>query len=109
MSGKASSIFNEIRSLERKADQSCTIHAWLRDRYQLRAAVLDYGLLCATTYLLGLSLVEPAIGIPLSLGADRQVLIAVLSLIVFFLSVIQFKSEWKAKAEAHHRAMKEYA
>jgi hypothetical protein len=109
MSDKATSIVDEIRSLERKADQLCTIHAWLRDRYKFRAAFLDYGLLGGTIYLLGLSLVEPAIGIPLSFGCDRQVLIAVSSLIVFFFSVVQLKSDWKTNAEAHHRAMKEYA
>lgn len=109
MNDKAASVVEEIKSLGRKADQSCTIHAWLRDRYQFQASALDYGLLGASTYLLGLSLVEPAIGIPLSFGVDRQVLVAVLSLAVFFLSVVQFKSGWKTNTEAHHRAMKEYS
>jgi len=109
MNDKAASILDEIKSLERKADQSCTIHAWLRDRNKRRADILDYGLLFATTYLLGLSLVEPAIGISLSFGVDRQVLVSLFSLAVFFLSIVQFKSDWKTNAEAHHRAMKEYA
>ena len=109
MNEKAENITQELRSLERKSDQSCTIHAWLRDKHSFRASLLDYGLMAGTTYLLGLSLVEPAIGIPLALGFDRHVLIAVFSLIVFFLSIVQFKSEWKARAEAHQRAMKEYA
>lgn len=109
MSGRSGSIEAEIASIERKADQSCSIHAWIRDRNQRYAVILDYGLMGATTYLLGLSLVEPAIGLPLSLGFDRPILMSVLSLLAFFLSVVQFKNDWKGRAAAHHRAFREYA
>lgn len=103
------SIEKELQSIGRKSDQSCSIHAWLRDRYQLKATLLDYCSIAGALYLLGLSLVEPAIGIPLSFGMDRQMLLALFSIVIFFLSVVQFKSDWKTKAESHSRAMKEYA
>ena len=45
----------------------------------------------------------------LSLGFDRTKLTTVLTLVTFFLSVIQFKNEWKSKAEAHQRSFDEYA
>ena len=109
MNERALNIETEIASLERKADQQCTGHAWLRDKYRRRAACLDYGLMLAATYMLGLSLVEPALGWSLSLGMDRAALVVVLSLLIFFFSVVQFKSGWKRTAEAHQRAFKEFA
>lgn len=109
MSERGENIATEIASIERKSDQSCSIHAFLRDRYQTYASILDYFLVAATTYLLGLSLVEPAIGLPLSFGFDRPLLITLFSLVVFFLSVIQFKNDWKSLAAAHQRSFKEYA
>lgn len=109
MNDRPANLATEISSILRKADQSCSIHAWLRDHYTRFATMLDYGLMAATTYLLGLSLVEPAIGLPFSFGIDRNVLIATFSLAVFFLSVVQFKNDWKSQAQAHQRAFKEYA
>lgn len=109
MSQRAPDIAVEIASIERKADQACSIHALLRDRFQRRADLLDYGLMAAATYLVGLSLVEPALGISLSLGLDRTKLTTVLTLITFFLSAVQFKNDWKAKAQAHQRSFDGYA
>lgn len=109
MNGSAASIKSEIASIERKSDQACSIHARLRDRYQFRANILDYGLMFASTYLIGLTLVEPSIGLPLSLGFDRLIFITVMSLITFFLSIVQFKSDWKKKTQAHQRSANEYA
>jgi hypothetical protein len=109
MNQRAVNIDEEIASIERKADQACSIHAWLRDRYQFRAEMLDYGLIAASTYLVGLAVVEPAIGIPLSFGVDRTAFISAMSLPTFFLSILQFKSDWKTKAQAHQRSFAEYA
>lgn len=109
MNERAANIETEIASIERKADQACSIHAWLRDKYRRRAYIMDYGLLASTTYLLGLTLVEPAIGLPLSLGFDRGLFVVILSLITFFFSIVQFKNDWKSKAEALHKSFKEYA
>src|SRR5262245_39139167 len=99
MTDRSANIETEIASIERKADQACTIHADLRDRYKCLAGALDYGLIVATTYLLGLSFVEPTLGIQLTLGFPQQTVVAVLSLVTFFLSIVQFKSHWKNKAE----------
>ncbi|WP_321326414.1 hypothetical protein [Thiomicrorhabdus sp.] len=109
MSEAVKQMAEEISKIERKADQSCSIHASLRDKYSNRAKFLDYLLMAATTYLLGLTLVEPTIGLPLSLGFDRVLFITIMSLIAFFLSVVQFKNDWKTIAEAHHQSFKEYA
>ncbi len=109
MNQRAPDIQVEVASIGRKADQACSIHGYLRDRYKFRADMLDYGLMAASTYLLGLSLVEPALGIPLSMGFDRPKLITVMTLITFFLSIVQFKSDWKTRAEDHQRSFDEYA
>ncbi|SFM76183.1 hypothetical protein SAMN05421880_1325 [Nitrosomonas nitrosa] len=102
-------MLDEIKQIERKANQACSIHASLRDKYTTKAKILDYLLMAATTYLLGLTLVEPTIGLPLSLGFDRVLFITAMSLIAFFLSIVQFKNDWKTIAEAHHLSFKEYA
>ena len=109
MSESAEEMSSEIAKIEKKADQSCSIHASLRDKYSARAKILDYLLMAATTYLLGLTLVEPAIGLPLSVGIDRILFITTISLIIFFISVVQFKNDWKTIAEAHHQSFREYA
>ena len=109
MSESIQQMVAEITKIERIADQSCSIHASLRDKYSIRATAFDYLLMAATTYLLGLTLVEPAIGLPLSLGFDRVLFITVMSLVAFFLSVVQFKNDWKTMAEEHHQSFKEYA
>src|SRR5690606_23882141 len=53
--------------------------------------------------------VEPALGVSLSLGFDRTKLTTVLALITFFLSIVQFKNDWKTKAQAHQRSFEGYA
>ncbi len=103
------SIEDEIASLGRRADQACTIHAFLRDRYAWRADALDYSLMAVSTYLLGLSFVEPVVGISLSFGADTKIVVAILSIATFFLSVVQFKSDWKLLTQAHSDAFSESA
>jgi hypothetical protein len=109
MNGRAANIEDEISSIGRRADQMCTMHAFLRDRYAFRAQLLDYGLMAASTYLLVVSIVEPLIGVSLSFGIDPKVLIPGLSLVTFFLSVIQFKSDWKTRAQEHADAMSKHA
>lgn len=109
MNDRSLNIGDEIKSIGRKADQACSIHAHLRDHYETKARLLDYGLIACSTYLLGLSFVEPVTGFQLSLGADPKALIAVLSLFTFFLSVVQFKNDWKIKAQEHADAFSEHA
>lgn len=102
-------VEEEVAQIQRRADQSCSIHAWLRDRYQWRANLLDYSVLALSTYLAGMIFVEPKIGIKLSPGDEPQIWIGCLSLAVFFLSIIQFKSGWRTRAAAHAKSCEEYA
>lgn len=100
---------DEIASIERKSDQACSIHARMRDQYLWCATTLDFGLMAAATYLVGLSLVEPGLGVTLSFGFDRTKLNAVLTLITLFLTIVQFKNQWKARSEAHQKSAEGYA
>lgn len=109
MSDRALNIEDEIRSIGRRTDQACSIHAHLRDCFERQARWLDYSLIAVTTYLMGLSFVEPVIGLPLGFGADTKFLVAVLSLVAFFLSIVQFKNDWKTKAQAHAASFQEHA
>jgi hypothetical protein len=109
MNDRATSIETEIASIERKADQSCSIHAQLRDHYARLASWLDYSLMAATTYLLALAFVEPVLGLRLTFGAPTQIVNAFMTLAAFFLSVVQFKNEWKSKAHDHQVTVSEYA
>jgi len=59
--------------------------------------------------LLCLSFVEPTIGLRLSFGFATQIVVASFSLVTFFLSIVQFKSHWKNKAQDHHISFTEYA
>lgn len=99
----------EIASIERKSDQSCSVHARMRDQYAWRANMLDSVLMAAATYLVGLALVEPALGVTLSFGFERTKLNAILTLITLFLTIVQFKNEWKARAQAHQKSAEGYA
>jgi hypothetical protein len=45
MSDRAASIEEEMEQIQRRADQSCSAHARLRDRYRRYAALLDYGII----------------------------------------------------------------
>lgn len=109
MSERTASIEEEIASIGRRADQACTIHSCLRDRYVFRAQLLDYALMAATTYLFALSFIEPVTGWTLTFGQNRTAVVAILSMIAFFLSIVQFKSDWKNIAQAHADAVLEHA
>jgi hypothetical protein len=109
MNERVANIGTEVASLERKADQACTIHAGLRDKYERRANWLDYTLMAAATYLLALSFVEPTLGVSLAFGWPTSIVVPVLSIVMFFLSIVQFKNPWKSKAQDHHTSFVEYA
>ena len=109
MAADPKTLTDELRSIARRADQQSSIHARLRDRYGLYAATLDYGTLAVSTYLVSLLFVEPTIGLKLSFGVPTSLWVGCLSLASFFFSVVQFKSDWKNKTQAHRRSCAEYA
>ncbi len=100
----------EVERIRRVADQLCTAHAALRDRFKRRTLLLDIVILLASAWLTALAFIDPRLGkwlIPF--GIDSQLWIGLFGVIVFFLTLIQFKVDWGGKAEAHARSFGMYA
>ena len=100
----------ELERVRRVADTLCTGHAGLRDRFARRALLIDLAVLGLSTWIVALAFVEPHINVRLTpLGWDSQIWVGFLSIGTFFLTIIQLKTDWKGRADAHKRALDLYA
>jgi hypothetical protein len=100
----------EVERIRRVADQLCTAHAALRDRFKQRALLLDVVILLSSAWLTALAFIDPRFDkwlIPF--GIDSQLWIGLFGVIVFCLTLIQFKVDWGGRAEAHSRSFSMYA
>jgi hypothetical protein len=103
-------VAEELQRVRRVSDALCTSHAALRDRFSRRAVVLDLLVLGLSTWLVALAFVEPNIGMKLTpFSWDTQIWVGALAVATFFLTVLQLKTDWKAKADAHRRTLELYA
>ena len=101
---------DELERIKRVSDTLCTGHAGLRDRFARRALFLDLCILGASSWLVALAFVEPRINVRLTpFEFDSQIWIGVLSVATFFLTIIQIKTDWKGRADAHERTFDIYA
>ncbi|RIV52476.1 hypothetical protein [Burkholderia pseudomallei] len=88
----------------------CTAHAGLRDRFARRALVLDLSIMGLSIWLVALAFVEPRINVSLTpFHLDGQLWIGLLSVATFFLTIVQFKTDWKGRTDAHKRTLEVYA
>lgn len=93
---------NELTRLCRVSDMLCTGHAALRDRYAKLAFALDLLTLGVSTWLVALAFVEPTLNVTLTpFGWNSQVWVGTLGTGVFFLTLIQIKTDWKGRSDAH--------
>ena len=100
----------ELQRIRRVSDMLCTAHAGLRDRYSRLALFLDLSLLGLSTWLVALAFVEPRIGVSLTpLGIDSQIWGGLLATFTFFLTIVQMKTDWKGRSDAHRRTLDLYA
>jgi hypothetical protein len=100
----------EVERMRRVADQLCTAHAALRDSFKRRALLLDVVILLMSAWLTALAFLDPRLSkwlIPF--GIDSQLWMGLFGVIVFFLTLIQFKVDWGGRAEAHTRSFGMYA
>lgn len=100
----------EVERIRRVADQLCTAHAALRDRFKRRALILDTVILLAAAWLSALAFADPRFDkwlVPF--GIDSHLWIGLFGVVVFFLTIIQFKVDWGGKAEAHSRSCGMYS
>ena len=101
---------DELERIRRVSDTLCTAHAGLRDRLVLRALILDLCVLGLSSWLVALAFVEPRINVRLTpFRWDSQIWVGMLSLGTFFLTLIQFKTDWKGRADAHKRTLDIFA
>jgi hypothetical protein len=103
-------MHEELERIRRVSDTLCTGHAGLRDRFVRRALLLDLAVLGLSTWIIALAFVEPRINVRLTpFGWDSQIWVGVLSVGTFFLTIVQLKTDWKGRADAHKRTLDVYA
>ena len=101
---------SELERIKRVSEQLLTAHSVLRDRYARRAFVIDITILGCTLCLTAMALINPAIGIELTpYGLSKDMWLGILSVVAFFLSIVQIRVDWKGKENAHARASEAYA
>jgi hypothetical protein len=100
----------ELGRIRATSDMLCTGHAGLRDRYARMAFVLDLSILGLATWLSALAFVAPSINVSLTpFGFDSQLWMGLLAVAVLFLSIVQIKTDWKGRSDAHRRTLDGYA
>jgi len=100
----------ELERIKRVSDMLCTAHAGLQSKYTRRALIAELITLAASTWLVALVFVEPRINIHLTpKGFDPQVWIGFLSTATLFLTILQIRTDWRGKADAHCRSLAMYA
>lgn len=95
----------ELRHHYRVIDMMLTMHSALRDRYQRRALLVDLVLLCSSVILCAAVFIDP--DVVKSLNIDPQmsrIAIGICSILVFLISVMELRVDWKEKAERHSQA-----
>jgi hypothetical protein len=101
---------DELQRIHRVSDMLCTAHAGLRDRYSRLALFLDLSVLGLSTWLVALAFVEPRVGVSLApFGMNSQIWGGLLATCTFFLTIVQLKTDWKGRSDAHRHTLDLYA
>src|SRR3972149_4769502 len=81
---------SELERIRRVADQLCTAHASMRDRFKRRAFGLDLAVLLLSAWLTALAFVDPRFHqwlVPLQI--DAQLWIGLIGVLTFCLTLVQ--------------------
>lgn len=101
---------DELTRIRRVADMLCSAHAALRDRYAFRALILDLVILGLSIWLVAVSLIDPQLESHLTpTGWEARIWVGVLGVFVFFISLVQIKTDWKGKGDSHKQALEIYS
>ena len=104
------SLRGEISRIRNVCDMLCSGHAALRDRYARMAFLLDLSILALSSWLSALAFVAPSINLSLTpFRLEPQLWVGVLSVATLFLAIVQLKTDWKGRADAHRRTLDSYA
>jgi len=100
----------EIERIRRVSDQLCTAHAALRDHYSRKALALDLSILLLSAWLTAFAFIDPRFYAWIErLGLDALSCIGFLAVVTFCLTLVQFKTDWKGRSEAHQRSFGMYS
>lgn len=106
MAETEASLKDELERLRRVADQSCTAHAVLSQKYKRISFLVDASILIMSAWLTALALAEPQyLTVLAPFDIAPKLWLGLLAVFTFCLSLIELKSEWKTKAEAHARSL----
>jgi hypothetical protein len=87
-----------------------TAHANLRQKYSLRALLLDLGILATSVWLTAVIFIEPRLNVMLTpFHLDPQLWVGLLGVFTFSLSILQLRVDWKGQSDAHKRSFDLYA
>ena len=110
MTSEIEGLRDRLQKIERVSDMLCSAHAGLRDKYARWALWLDVIVLASSTWLVGLVFVEPRINATLTpFGLAPQIWIGILGIITFFLTILQMKTDWNGKSDAHRLSLSMHA
>jgi hypothetical protein len=101
---------NEFERIRRGAKLHCTGHAALRDRYTLYAAILDLAVLALSGWIATLSFVDSktaALVTPFTF--EPRLWSGILAVVLFLLSRLLLRVDWKGRADSHDRSFAIYA
>jgi hypothetical protein len=110
MTDSAASLNAEIERIRRVADQLCTAHAALRDRFAARQFAIDIIVLLLSAWTASMGFLDARLMhwlIPPHL--DSQLWIGLLGSSTFGLTLIQFKADWGGRSESHQRSFRMYS
>ena len=103
-------VQDELERIRRVSDQLCSSHAVLRDKYARRAMAIDIIVLAFATWLVALAFVDPALNVRLTpFGINDRLWVGSLAVATFFLTLVQFKTDWKGRSDSHKRTSEIYA
>lgn len=110
VSDKAEGLTGEVHRIKKVSDMLVSAHASLCDRYDRWALLTDAAILASSTWSIAVVFVEPRIGKTLTpFKVDPQLWIGLLSIITFFVSVLELRVDWRGRADAHKRTGEMYA
>lgn len=110
MSEEITDFTHELKRIHRVSDMLCSAHAAMRDRQARKAKILDISILGLSIWLLALVFVDPAISVAVTpLHLNPTLWLGLVSVLTFFLSMLQVKVDWKGQADKHAQALAMYA
>lgn len=100
----------EVERMRRVSDQMCSAHAALADRFRLMMTISDVVALLLSAWVSALAFVDPRIAPSLvPPGLEPVVWIGVIGLIIFAITLVQMRMDWRGSGEAHKRSLAMYA